>query len=348
MSLASPVKVFATRGSDGLAREVCGHLKCLLPEELQPAGGLSLGKVEVKEFSNDNTIVQIENVEAHSVVVIHTQAPPVDKRLIELFHLLDAIKNARADDVLLVFPYYPYARSDRKDQPRISTFAKTLADILTKTFNIKRVILLDPHDSHIQHYFDPAADVISAIYLLIDYLEREILTPELREKSVIVFSDAGAGRRYGEIPEILGLPEAYIPKKRKDNSETARVKKIIGDVDKKFCIMVDDEICTGGTVIEDTELLIANGASSVCMAAVHAIFAKRGLPDSEIIKMLENSPIERFIVTDTVPVRHKIVGAEKKIVVLPVARLLAEAIRRTVLGQPLTALYDYENVPSYR
>ena len=347
MSTLYPVKVFASRGSEGLAEGVFEHLRLRLPEKLQVGDSLTFGKVKIDEFSNDNILVQVENVRDHLVIVIHTQVPPVDKGIIELFHLLDALNNARAADILLVFPYMPYARSDRKNQPRISTMGYTLPHILTTSFDIRKVLLLDPHDSHLKHYFNPAADEISAIYLLIDYLEREVFTPELKRNSVVVFSDAGAARRFSQIPEILKLPEAYMSKQRSDSNEKPEIKTVVGQVKNKFCLLVDDEILTGSTAIGDAKLLLSEGANLVSMLAVHAILAQKQVSESEVIKKLEESPIERFVVTDTVPVHHKLAEA-RKFTVISVTKLLAEAIKRTILGESLTALHNYENVSLYR
>lgn len=334
MSL-NKVKIFATRGSDGIAREICGHL------------GLALGETKVEDFSNENMLVQVENVRGHFIVIVHTQAPPVSRGLIELFHLIDAVNNAQAAGILLAFSYMPYVRSDKKDKPRISTFGKTLPNILTKALRIERVILLDPHDSHIKHYFEPAADEISAVYLLVDYIERNVFNLKSKQDSVVVFSDEGASKRYGGVAGSLCLPSAYIPKEHLGHSEKTIIKEVVGDVKGKFCLLIDDEIMTGGTAIGDANLLLEKGATSVSMMAVHAIFADREISDAELIKKLETSPIERFVVTDSIPVRHKL-GQSSKITVISVTRLLAEAIKRAVLGQSLTALYGQDGVKLYR
>lgn len=347
MALSHPIKVFATRGSIPLAGVVCAFLRDRLPKELQVDGGLSLGNVKIERFANDNILVHVENVRDHLVVLIHSQVPPVDKRLIELFHLIDAIKNSHAADILVVFPYMPYARSDRKDQPRISTFSKTLAGILN-FMGVRRVILLDPHDPHLKHYFDPAADEISAIYLLVDYLEREFLTQELKARSVMVFPDAGAAKRFERIPALLGLPEAYIPKER-DNRGEARANGVVGDVEGKHCLMLDDEILTGGTAIDDVAMLLQQGAKSVSMVAVHPILSHKTLSAAKLVQRIEASAIERFIVTDSVPVHPKLKQAgASKFTVLPIAPLLAEAIAREVKGESLTALHQPKNVSLYR
>lgn len=342
-----PVKVFATTGSDILAEKICGALQSRLPFDLQPGGRLILGKHIVERFSNDNIQVQVENVRGHFVVIVHTQVPPVNDRLFELFALLDAVINARPGDTLLVFPYMPYARSDRKNKPRISTMGHRLPHILTTSLEIERVILLDPHDSHIKHYFVPAADEISAIYLLADYLKREILFSKPKESSVIVFPDAGAAKRFEQISSLVRLPIAYLDKSRLDESEKPQINRVVGEVKDKLCILIDDEILTGGTAISDAEMLLNEGADSVYMVAVHAILAHKKLSDAELIQKLEKSPITRFIVTDSVPILHKL-SDSTKFIVLPIAALLAEAIKRTVLGESLTELHKPETVPLYR
>lgn len=178
-----PVKVFSTRGSNVLAEEVCKTLETRLPKDLWPKGCLKLGRSQVVRFSNENLQVQVENVRDRFVVVIHSQVPPVNERLVEFFCLLDALKGARPVDILVVFPYYPYARSDKKNQPRISTMAYRLAHILNHSFGIERVMLLDPHDDHIKHYFDPVADEITSIYLFLIILKKTSLISSRKKKA---------------------------------------------------------------------------------------------------------------------------------------------------------------------
>ena len=346
--MSYPVKVFATTGSDGLADEVCQALQQRLPIQLQPQEGITLSRPKVERFSNENLEVQVDNVRGRFVVVIHTQVPPVNEHLIELFALLDAINDARAADVLLVFPYMPYARSDRKNKPRISTMGHRLPRILTAALDVRRVILLDPHDTHTKHYFEPAADEISAIYLLVDYLEKKFLSSaQDRENNVVVFADAGSAKRYELVAHLLKLPIAYIDKDRPDDTESPEFKQVIGKVGGKRCFLIDDEILTGGTSIGDANILLEGGASSVIMSVIHAPLASQKLTDAEIVGKLEESPIERFVITNSIPVEHKLPD-KTKFVVLSVAPLLAEAISRTVQDGSLTDLHKRENVRLYR
>ena len=346
--MSYPVKVFSTRGSDILAKEVCSALQLRLPEELQTNGCLKLGRSRVSRFSNENIQVQVENVRDHFVVVIHSQVPPVNERLIELFALLDALKGARPADILFVFPYYPYARSDKKNQPRISTMAFRLANILNHSFGIERVLLLDPHDDHIKHYFDPVADEITSIYLLLDYLEKNVFNFQPKEESVLVFPDEGASKRYSGFARLLRISTAYIDKGRRDNREEPEIKGIIGDVKDKFCLMIDDEILTGKTAMKDATRILEEGGRSVWMIAPHAVFADKNMAKADLIQKLEGSSIEKFIVTTSIPNTAEMVSGRTKFVVLPVEFLLAEAIKRTVLGQSITELYDPKSVDLYR
>ncbi len=339
-----PVKVFSTRGSDILAREVCKALQTRLPKEMQVDGCLKLGRSQVVRFSNENLQVQVENVRDHFVAVIHTQVPPVNERLIELFALLDALNGAQPADILVVFPYYPYARSDKKNQPRISTMAYRLAHILNHSFGIKRVLLLDPHDDHIKHYFDPVADEITSIYLLLDYLEKNVFTFQSKKESVLVFPDEGASKRYSGFARLLHIPTAYIDKGRRDDREEPEIKGIIGDVKDKFCLMIDDEILTGKTAIKDADKVLQEGGRSVWMLAPHAVFADKNMAKADLIRKLEYSSIEKFVVTNSIPNTAEMISGRTKFAVLWVEFLLAEAIKRTVLGQSITELYDPKNV----
>jgi ribose-phosphate pyrophosphokinase len=342
----SSVRVFSTTGSEVLAAEICESLKPRLPDQLIPRGTLELGETNLQRFSNENIQIQVDNVRGHFVVVIHTQTPPVNEGLIELFALLDAINNSRPADVLLVFPYMPYARSDRKNKPRISTMGCCLARIISQSFNIKRVILLDPHDSHVKHYFDPAADEISTTYLLIDYLEREVFSVFSREESVVVFSDPGSAIRYKSIAYLLHLPTAYIEKDRPDDSEKPKFSKIVGNVENKHCLLIDDEILTGATAVGDAKILKTEGASSIIMLAAHSILRDKNIPPEVLMQTLTDSPIEKFIVTNTIPQEASFLS--KKFKVLSVAPFLGEAIKRSILGQSLTELHKMESVKHYR
>jgi ribose-phosphate pyrophosphokinase len=340
------VKVMALPGSDILAANVCRELEKRLPGALKPEGGLKLTKPQVTIFDNENGQVQIENVRGNFVVVIHTQCSPVNQRLVELFLLLDAIYNSNPGELLLVFPYKPYARSDRKDKPRISVMSVALAHMLNNTFGVRKVLLVDPHNTTAKHYFKPSADEISTIYMFADYLMHYIQTKLGGNKDdvLICYSDGGAAKRFAKLTEITRLPHDYIDKVRSGKEVT--IKREI-NAQGKICIMIDDEICSGGTAILDALALKENGAKQIIMFAPHAPLSKEGKTSEELIAALNNSPIDAFVFTDTIPVEDKIKGHEK-FKVLSVAGLLAEAIKQTIEDDSVTQLHEPENVGLYR
>ena len=349
--LSYPVKVFATSGSEDLAQQICSELEKRLPPPIIQNSPNLFSKINVVRFSNDNLQVQVDNVRGHFVVIVHTQVAPVNDHLMELFALLDAVINSKPADVLLVFPYMPYSRSDRKNQPRISTMSHRIAQIISKSFGIKKVLLLDPHDSHIKHYFEPAADEITSVYLFSNYIQKYIINKNLfqnnnKNDTVIVFADTGAAKRFSNIAYHLQLPVAYIDKERPDNTEVGRFKKVVGEVQDKKCILIDDEILTGGTVIGDANILMENGAKEIYMAAIHPILSSLKESEQNLINKLESSFIGQFIVSNSVPVEHKIKNC-RKFTVLSVAPLLAEAINRLVQNESITYLHDPANLNLY-
>lgn len=336
--MSSPIKVFATSGSDVLAAEVARELAERLAEDFYPQV-VALGKAEVSKFSNENLEVQVDNVRDHTVLVIHTMAPPVNENLIELFALLDSINNSHPAKVFVVFPYMPYCRSDRKNRPRISVMGQRIPEILNKVLGVHRVMLIEPHDPHIKQYFVPTADEVPGAPLLVEHIRRHHLTKYRPEECTIVFADAGAAKRYEEVPQALGLDQAYIHKMRVDNTESPTVKGVTGNVKDRHCFIVDDEILTGNTLLKDAEILKEKGAATVTMFAVHGVLADKKLPVKDLIAKLTESSIDEIVVTDTIPVAQKCALGKGKITVVPVAPLLGEACRRLILGESLSELH---------
>lgn len=349
ISVIPRVKVFATTGSKKLAQGVCSALTERLPSQLRGNKPMHLSEVRVEKFSNENLLTQVENVRGCLVVVIHTQTTYLHDNLFELFNILDAVQNAHAADVYVVFPYMPYARSDLKNQPRISAMAKRFADILCKAYSIKHVLLMDPHEGHIKHFFEPAADEITASYLLIDYIQKRYFPEHPSENCTLVFADAGAAKRFERVPDMLGIPSAYFDKRRANHDEKPEIKRLVGEVRERDCIILDDEILTARTLLEDAETLFKpeNGAKSVSSAAIHGVLSRNGTSDARFIAELEESPIEQFILTTSVPVEEKVAG-RKKFKLLNTDALLAEGIARIVTQESVTSLHDLESVNLYR
>lgn len=360
LAFESQIKVFATPGSERLAQDICRSLQSRLPKKLIPYedGKLRLGEMKLEMFSNGNPQVEVENVRDLFAVVVNTQVPPVMENFVILQLLLDALINADAADILLVFPYMTFSRSDKKNRPRISTMGHRFAHMIGNEFGIDRVLLLDPHDGHIKHYFSgkagKAANEISAMFMLVDYLLKTFFSEEGSTNDwVVVFADTGALKNYRKIAHLLRLPTAYIDKDRPDDSEKAKVERVVGDVKDKNCLLIDDESLTGGTLVNDSEYLFAAGAKKVIAATIHAVLEKRinggvCVPPAELVKSLEASRIEKFIFTDSIPVHHKISPEMTKFSILSIAPFLAEAIARTILGDSLTELHRLESVDLYR
>jgi ribose-phosphate pyrophosphokinase len=306
------LKVFSGSSHPVLAGEIC---KCL---------GIPLGVLTVRRFSNENIKIKVEeNVREQDVFVVQTAAPPLAEHIVELLILLDTLRSASARRVTAVLPSYPYARSDKKDEPRISITARLVADLLA-TAGADRVLTIDLHSPQIQGFFSTPADQLSAVPVLCDRLQAEGV-----EDSVVVAADVGEAKDAGRFARRLGLPIAVVDKRRTGDDERAQAVAVIGDVEGKRCLLVDDEIATGGTIFSAADFLLERGARSVEAAVVHPVLSGRA------VERLTASPLQRLLVTDTIPLSV----ASPKIEVLSVAPLLAEAITRIHDGRSVSALF---------
>jgi ribose-phosphate pyrophosphokinase len=332
------IKVFATTQTLGLARQVETQLAQRL-SEYATEFCVEMGEVKVNRFSNENMEIQVDNVRDHVVVVLHTQAPPVSDGIVELLALLDAVNNAHPRQTFVAFPYMPYARSDRKNRPRISVLGQRLPEILNKVLGVRRVLLVEPHDPHLKQYFIPTADEIPGTQLMVEHIRSTLFKTSSPEKCVLVFADAGAAKRYEELPFSLGIDQAYIHKSRTDHSESPNVRALTGDVRGRNCILVDDEILTGNTVLKDAQILKEAGAVTVSMYATHAVFADQRISHRDLVERLSKSAVDQFVVTDTIPVADKVAYAPDRFKVIPIAPLLGEAIKRMILGESLSELH---------
>ncbi|HEU5075808.1 MAG TPA: ribose-phosphate diphosphokinase, partial [Polyangiaceae bacterium] len=250
---------------------------------------------------------------------------PLHQNIFELLIMLDALKSASAARVTAVIPYFPYVRSDKKDRPRISITARLMADLITAA-GADRVLTMDLHAAQIQGFFRCPADQLQAINLMCDHLKRRDLTD-----AVLVASDAGEAKDVARYTNRLDLPMAIIDKRRDRDDEDPRAAHIIGDIKGRSCILVDDEIASGGTLLRATELLLERGARDVCGVATHAVLSGRAL------ERIQTSPISEVIVTDTIPIPE---GKRiDKLKVISVARMLADAIRSIHDGTSVSALF---------
>lgn len=296
------LKVFSGSAHPELAREIAGHL------------GLPLGQARIGRFPDSEVSFQIEeNIRGTDVFVVQPTSTPVDHNLVELLIMIDAFRRSSAARITAVIPYYGYARQDRKDKPRVPISAKLVANILSAA-GANRVLTMDLHKAQIQGFFDIPVDHLFAAPVIIDYLARQRF-PNM----TIVSPDAGGAGRARAYAKRLGAGLAVIDKRRSETG-AAEVMNVIGDVAGRTCILQDDIVDTAGTMQKAATALVENGAERVLACAVHGVLS------GPAIGRVEQSPIEKLIVTNTVPL-----GPEKsrspKIVVLSVARLLAQAIR---------------------
>lgn len=295
--------------------------------------GLPLGRSEVIKFSNENIMVRLQdNVREKDVFVVETSSTPVNDNLVELLIFIDALKYASAARITAVLPYFPYCRSDKKDEPRISVAARLVADLL-QTAGADRVLSMNLHSPQIMGFFRIPTDQLLAAPIFFDYFDRVLFREASKEDWVLVFGDAGAAKAFAYYSDELGLPVAIMDKARTDHSEKPTVRQVIGDVKGKACLIVDDEITSGGTLVEAAHKLKDVGAKRIIAAAIHPVFS------GNAVEKLVNSPVERIIVGNTVPVKHKIAGHADRFAVLDLAPLFARAIECIHDGHSMSQLF---------
>jgi ribose-phosphate pyrophosphokinase len=297
------LKVFAGSAHPELAKEIADHL------------GIQVGQAKLRRFPDTEVSFQIdENIRGTDVFIVQPTSPPVDQHLMEMLIMIDAFRRSSAARITAVIPYYGYARQDRKDKPRVPISAKLVANILSAA-GTNRVLTMDLHKAQIQGFFDIPVDHLFAAPVIIDYLAR-LHFPRL----TIVSPDAGGAERARAYAKRLGAELAIIDKRRSAEDGRAEVMNVVGDVKGHTCIIQDDIVDTAGTMQNAAQALVAKGADRVLACAVHGLFS------GQAIQRIEQSAIEKFIVTNTIPLDGER-AACKKIVPLSVARLLAQAIR---------------------
>jgi ribose-phosphate pyrophosphokinase len=309
------IKVFCGNAHPSLARAVCDYM------------GIPLGKMEVFEFTNENIFVRIlENVRERDVFLIQPVCTPVNKNLVELLIMIDAFKRASAERITAVLPYYGYARTDKKDQPRVPITARLIADLLT-TAGATRLLTVDLHAAQIQGFFNIPVDELTALFLLSDYWKNKNL-----KDVVVVATDIGISKRARDLAEKLNAPLAIIEKRRVGNADTTETLNIIGEVAGKRAITVDDEIDTAGSLVNAVDALLKHGAKEVYSCCTHPVFS------GPAIERISKSSVKELVVTDTIPLN----GSKKidKITVLPIAPLLGEAIHRIHTGMSIGSMFE--------
>jgi ribose-phosphate pyrophosphokinase len=272
-------------------------------------------------------LVQIdENVREADVFVIQPSAPPVSDGILELLITVDALKHASAARVTAVVPYFPYVRSDKKDKPRISITARLMADLL-EAAGTDRVLTMDLHAPQIQGFFRIPVDQLIAAPILCDHLMR---SSDLRDV-VLVASDIGEAKEVGRYANTLNLPVAIIDKRRDADDENPVATTLIGSVRDKIALIIDDEIASGGTLVEASRFVLDQGARSVRAVATHGVLSGRA------VERLFECPVENIVVTDSVPLPEA--KRIKKIDIVSVAPLFASAIKAVHHGDSVSALF---------
>ncbi|MCL2183733.1 MAG: ribose-phosphate pyrophosphokinase [Chitinispirillia bacterium] len=313
--MTNTLKIFSGNANPTLARAICN------------AAGVELGGCEIVKFSNENIKVKIcDSVRGQDVFIVQPSCPPVSEGIMELLIMIDAAKHASAKRVTAVVPYFPYVRSDKKDEPRISITARLMADLL-QAAGADRVMTMNLHSPQIQGFFRIPVD-----HLLAGKLLCEFFINQGTENCVVVAPDAGSAKRAGAYAVRLGLPLAILDKRRNDDTETPTIHNVIGEVKGKRAIIFDDEIASGGSILEVVKALEHLGVKEISACCVHAVLSGNA-PEK-----LKNSSLTRLVVTDTV-----FIPEEKKfdrMTVISMAELFARAIMYTNRGASISGLYD--------
>jgi len=277
--------------------------------------GVQVGQAKLRRFPDSEVSFQIEeNIRGTDVFVVQPTSPPVDQHIMELLVMIDAFRRSSAARITAVIPYYGYARQDRKDKPRVPISAKLVANILSAA-GTNRVLTMDLHKAQIQGFFDIPVDHLFAAPVIIDHVARQQF-----KDITIVSPDAGGAERARAYAKRLDAELAIIDKRRSPEDGHPEVMNVIGEVQGRTCIIQDDIIDTGGTMQNAAQALMESGAARVWACAVHGLFS------GPAIQRIEQSAIERFLVTNTIPLPPE-KAACKKLVTLSVARLLGQAIR---------------------
>ena len=308
------LKIFSGRAHPALAREICAYL------------AIPLGELTLYNFSDGEDYCQIdENVRGADVFVVQPTCSPVNDHVMELLILLDAFRRSSASRITAVMPYFGYARQDKKDKPRVPIAAKLMADLLTAA-GADRILTMDLHAAQIQGFFNIPVDHLFAAPVILDAIRK--LEPE---ELVIVSPDVGGLTRARAIAKRLDASLAVIDKRRTGKNET-EILNVVGDVEGKDALILDDIIDTAGTLVQAEAALRQQGARRTYAAAVHGVFSGPAL------ERIEASKLQRLLVTNTIPVDAAMARCPR-IQALSVAPLLGEAIQRIHDGASVSSLF---------
>jgi ribose-phosphate pyrophosphokinase len=304
-----------------------GNANLDLAEKIASYLKVSLGNLQLIEFSNENIFVKInESVRENDVFIIQPLSTPVHRSIMELLIIIDAAKRASAGRITAVVPYYAYGRTDKKDQPRVPITARLVADMITVA-GANRVLTLDLHAGQIQGFFNIPVDEMTAMYLLADYFREKRI-----HDRVVVSTDIGNAKRARNFAELIDAPLAIVEKRRTGNADRTEVMNLIGDVAGKTAILVDDEIDTAGSIIQAIDVVVERGANKVYASCVHPVLS------GPAIERLREAPIVELVTTDTIPVPPEKRLPNMKI--LSVAPMIADTISRIHTGRSVGAMFE--------
>jgi ribose-phosphate pyrophosphokinase len=306
-----------------------GNANLPLAQEIASSLGTRLVQAEVSQFSDGEVFVQVnENVRGADVFVIQPTCPPVNHNLMELLIMVDALRRASAFRITAVIPYYGYGRQDRKVQPRVPITAKLVADLIAAA-GTHRVLTMDLHAGQIQGFFNIPVDHLFAAPVLLEYFQQRLAEGAWQDL-VVVAPDAGGVERARAFAKRLGTSLAIMDKRRTGANE-AKIMHVIGDVRGRDVILLDDIIDTAGTIVQAVSALKEEGARRVLASCTHAVLS------GQAVARLERSVIEEVVITNTIPLRED--QQSKKITVMSVAPLLAEAIHRIHTETSVSSLF---------
>lgn len=308
-------KIFSGGSNKPLAEEICKFV------------GVPLGECRLQRFSDGEVYFQLlENVRGADVFVVQPTCYPVDQHLLELLIMIDALKRASAGRITVVIPYYGYARQDRKDRPRVAISSKLVADLLT-TAGANRALLVDLHAAQIQGFFNIPVDHLFASPVLVGHF-RELNLPDL----TVISPDAGGVERARFFAKKMEAPLAIVDKRRTDMN-VSEVMHVIGDVQGRTCLILDDIVDTAGTLIKTVDALLDAGAKRVYACATHPVLS------GPAIERITGSRLEQLVVTNTIPLREEAQQSEK-IKVLSIAGLIGRAIESIHMETSVSSLFN--------
>lgn len=311
-----PLKLFTGNANPELAFKIADLL------------GIEIGRMTCTKFSDGEVRIQVdESARGSNVVIIQSTCAPANENIMELLIMMDAFRRASASSMTIVMPYYGYARQDKKIKPREPVTARLVADLLTEV-GANRIVACDLHADQIQGFFDVPVDHL----YLGPVIGRHLIEQGYADQDAVVVSpDVGGVVRARALAEMLGKPLAIIAKRRPEPGRVDIVE-IIGDVSGKVCIMIDDMIDTGGSIVQGAEALLQRGATDIVATCTHPIFS------ANASQRLQEGPISRVICTDTIPIPNN--KQFPKLTILSAAPLLAEAIKRIHMNESVSSLFE--------